>query len=704
MNKGRIWVVLLLGLLCFASADWVKAQGPVDDEAQQLGETQNTNEGKTYDLTWLDLLYGEQTLDLGDRDSTFDIYLPLDVIPAEAGNYVELVFSHTTFDAGRQAELLVFLNNRLIQFIPLTIENANRGRVRLDLPGSFLQPGRNRLLVRMNAGLACGETSLARPIIIIHNDSLLHLEYTQPLRQPDLSLYPLPFYERTFLPAQVYFVLPEEPTTTDISAAAAISAGLGVYSQGQARVTSVLTSELTDEIRQNNHLIIIGRPDNNPLLADLNLPLSLDNPIIEDNSGVLQEIVSPWNPDKMILIVTGHTDEGLIKAGDVLNRDLNFLGMRGPVAVVYEVLPPLQTAISREIDLTFDVLDLKDEAFYGTRAQELRVDFFMPRSWQMTEQANLFLSFNHSTVIDPEKSTLAVELNQVPVGGTLLNTENAINGLLEVELPRWLLQPSRNRIEVKISMIMSEDPCIDLDNPQAWTVIRRDSFIHLPYIEQEAIFDLSTFPFPLTNNPNLMDVSLVLPETLNRPERDRLLQLAVLLGQQAGGDRITLRAVNNQDIDDTSRKTKHFITLGRPTNNAFLREINDSLPQPFQPDTDELVPGLDSAILIETTGRSAGLVQELVSPWNANKTILVFTGTTDEGVVTAFDLLLGNLPEELLATVDLVGDLAVIEGQHIYSTDTRLLTSAPITERSVSVEPVFQTGVLPQRELVNRWW
>jgi hypothetical protein len=291
------------------------------------------------------------------------------------------------------------------------------------------------------------------------------------------------------------------------------------------------------------------------------------------------------------------------------------------------------------------------------------------------------------------------------VGGTLLNTQNAVDGVLEIDLPAWLLVPERNRLEVNAQMVMG-DYCANLGNRQAWTVIRRDSYIHLPYVEQETAFNLDLFPFPFDQNVNLTDVSLVLPEILSGPERDRLLQLAVELGWQANGDRITLRAVNAQDIDDTLRQSNHFITFGRPTNNAFLRDLNEYLPQPFQPNTNQLAPGLDSAALIETVNRNAGLLQELTSPWNAQKTILVITGTTDEGTALAFDLLLGNLPEEMMATVDVVGNLAVIEGERVYSTDTRLLEADSLSQqlKPERVEPVALPGSPPQRELVGRWW
>jgi hypothetical protein len=642
------------------------------------------------------------TLEGGD-ETTFSLFLPGDVVPFETGNYVNLVLSHTTPQTGTQADLTIAFNNSTLGIIPLTPENATRSPLRFELPGDLLQAGRNQLYMRLNSGGSCGAIPQDTVVALIHTDSLFHLEYTSPPRQPDLAVYPLPFYERTFLPSTVYFVLPQNPTITDISTAVSISAGLGLYSQGQVQIASVLETELTDEIRQNNHLILVGRPDANNLLTELDLPVPLDSPLIKDSSGVLQEIVSPWNPNKMVLVVTGRTDAGLIKAGDVLNRDLNFLGMKGPIAIVEEVLPPAQTTSRRQVDITFEVLGYEDVTFSGTRLQVRRFEFWMPQAWEMAEQPKLYLSFNHSTVIDPVGSTLNVELNSVPVGGVALDAQNAINGILEIELPTWLLRSGANRLEVATSMVVNTgDPCFNEGNPQVWTVVRRDSYIHLPYIEQEAAFDLSLFPYPFVVDTNLTNVSLVLPDVLSRPERERLLQLAAALGRQAGGDRITLRAISPQDIDEV-KESNHFIVFGRPTNNPLLPTLNDMLPQPFRVDTDQLAPGLDSAILTETTTRSAGLLQELTSPWNSERAILVITGTTDEGVAAAFDLLLGNLPEEW-GRVSLKGNVAVIEGQRIHSTDTRLLEGQALSQRPAQVAPVAVPGALPQRELASRWW
>jgi len=102
----------------------------------------------------------------------------------------------------------------------------------------------------------------------------------------------------------------------------------------------VTPSELTSEILDNYNLIVIGLPEANTFLSQLSLPLSPEQTDIADDHGVLQEITSPWNSRRMVLIVTGKTYEALFKAGAALNRQILFPSFKGQIAIVEELLDP----------------------------------------------------------------------------------------------------------------------------------------------------------------------------------------------------------------------------------------------------------------------------------------------------------------------------------------------------------------------------
>jgi len=504
----------------------------------------------------------------------------------------------------------------------------------------------------------------------------------------------VPFSERGFEPSVVYFVLPDSPTPDDVTVAATISAGLGRYSAGEIQLKSVTPSELTSEIRDSYNLIVIGWPEANAFLSQLSLPLSLERAGVADDHGLLQELVSPWNPRRMVLVVTGRTYGGVLKAGAALNRQILFPSFKGPIVIVEELLdPPEGEAEILEADMTFEDLGYQDTVVYGTRPTSERFYFYMPGAWQMSEDSSLELFFTHSEIFTNTMSTLDVRLNGVPIGSTLLDHSNSKDGLLEVELLSWLLKSGNNRIEVVVDMSTGVDECLYWTSDQVWTVISRNSTLHLPYEPQPLELDLANLFRPLTDEPDLSDTYIAFPEAVNQVERDALLNLAARLGEAARGSYIALQAGQANDLGPDLKQTRHIVAIGQPSTNPLIREVNDFLPQPFLPGSDEPSQARNPAIIAFDPQRSIGFVQLAASPWSPDKALLVVTGTDSEGVTAAFDLLLNR-------TGELKGDLAMVEDENLITVDTRPLQVNRDVEALQVVRP--NTSVLVA--IAERWW
>jgi hypothetical protein len=127
----------------------------------------------------------------------------------------------------------------------------------------------------------------------------------------------------------------------------------------------------------------------------------------------------------------------------------------------------------------------------------------------------------------------------------------------------------------------------------------------------------------------------------------------------------------------------------------LIQELNEWLPQPFEEGTNLLRPKISSVAFVQDPERDAGLIQELASPWNPKKTVLVITGTTDEGVSMAYETL-------LFGAWNLAGNVAVVEESFgsVYSYETRTLSSA---QESHTVTKVDVDSALMAR-LAERWW
>ena len=648
------------------------------------------------DLTFAELGYGTRTMTSSGTRRSYYLYLPRDLALRGRGHYLQLTLSHVPPVPDRLSTLSAKLNGTSLALIPLNQANAEPTSLRLDLAGSLFEPGSNELELELDTGEACGVRG-ARIELSILDVSLFHLEYDLVPYVPELALYPLPFYEASFDPQTTYFVLPDAPSAADLSGVASISAGLGKFSEGQVRLAAVRESQLTPEIRSQHHLIVVGRVGTNGLLEELDLPLELDEANVSEDQGVIAEIVSPWNPLRLILVVSGLSDEGMSKACLALNRQSPFLGMRGEVSIVQGVSdPPLAQSKPRDVDITLASLGYEDEVVCGTAPDTLSYRFYMPWGWKMIENPRLVLSFGHSEVVDPENSSLDVELNGVPVGSVLLDGRNVNEGLLEIDLPAWQIEPRRNTLNVSVEMnLAGEDKCVFFNDCHIWTVVRSSSYIHLPFAPLEVEASLALFPYPFSERPNLEDLLLVLPEEPATQDQDAMVRLAAMLGAAARGDYLTVQAVTAGDATESALEENNLIIFGRPTANSLIRGLNESLPQPFEDGTDLLRPQIGSVVFAPDPERDVGLIQEMVSPWNSNRTALVLTGTTDEGVSLACAALISRSDR-------LAGNVAVTEALTgtIYTYETREL--APAQEPQTVEKAGWDSGLMGR--LAEWWW
>ena len=512
-----------------------------------------------------------------------------------------------------------------------------------------------------------------------------------PMLTADLALYPVPFFEHP----PVYFVLPENPSPTDLSAAATIATGLGKFSNGEIRLASTLDTQITAKIRDNHHLIVIGEKGTNRFLDQLDLPLGLGDHTLPADQGVIQELVSPWNPMRLILAVTSQSDDGLSKASQALNRKAHLRSMQGTVAIVQSVPPP-EPAASYQPDVDSTLVDLgyEDKVAYGVGFHTLTYHFSVPLGFAFKEDARLDLHFSHAAIASSTDSFLDVRFNGIPIASVLLDERNASAGTLSVALPGRLIRPGRNEIRISIAMSLDDKGQESiLDAEQLWTAIYDHSSLHLPLTSQDVEPSLDLFLYPFNKRPSLTGLLLVLPDRAGRFEYDLMLQVAASLGAADRGDYLALEVTMADLVSQQDRRDKDLFLIGRPSAHSLIAELNDSLPQPFEPGSDVLYPLFDPVMYIQDPSRDIGLIEELAAPWNPERTILVLTGTSNEGVALAGTVLFSQ-------SNALAGNVAFVEeSAGVRTLDT---LSLPPTPSSRSEGPAVDQAVLIQ--LGERWW
>jgi hypothetical protein len=703
IKKMLIKIMLLCLVIFLGSPVAVYAQGPEEEETPLVIAPSGQ-----LNLTFKQLGYDTRGLNRRDDRLYYRVDLPGNFEISPTDNYLNLITSHLPEIPDKFSVLKVRLNEQLLFTFPLTQTNAISSTVRIELPAGLLQNGSDSIRIELDTSATCEEPGAIVDVLVDEN-STLSFGYQQNPYPTDLSLYPFPFTERTLLGIPVTMILPDHPTSDDLSAAATVAAGLGQMSGGAIDLTAALASELGPDIRNNHHLIVIGKPDDNALFNDLALPLAIDTTTIKSGQGVLEEILSPWNEFRLVLVVSGLDDEGVSKASHALNRQAHFLGMRGPVAIVIQLLP-----VSKSVDpprtpsMTLASLGYEDEIVYGAQPQDYRFYFQLPFGWHLEESPFFVLKFTHAEILDPYESAIDIELNNVPIGSALLDGRNAKEGELTVSLPRRSLRTGSNRLEVAVEMNFPDSDnihkCKVLDDERAWTVISSDSEIFLPYNVLDLRPDLSLFPYPFSQASGFDQTLFVLPDQLSPSLLNDLIQLAVRLGSATNAEDISAHVAYASEIDEGVRRSHHLILLGRPTENALLHEVNAYLPQPFASDSDLLEPlVVDTVAFSLNPDRDAGLLEITASPWDEEYSLLAVSGTTDEGVRLAVQTLLeqGNRLKGNLAVIERTFAPLFDEPNQVttYAIDTRPPT--PTVEEVGANNAVSENDLAGQAE---RWW
>lgn len=265
----------------------------------------------------------------------------------DVDTYLDVVISHSTLMDYTRSGLVVYLNDTPIGSVRLSDQTASNSTVRMGIPPSLINNGNNVLLfeAEMRPMATCYEPSTPGTWMTISDESSLNIALdaspsvvaSQPL---DLGEYPYPFAQDPSLSSTAFVLPTNDPFAWNTAAQLA-------YSMGDAADGTLLApralfaDQLSPEVRDNYNLVVVGRPTDLPVLADLgdNLPapVAADGtttertmPVVYRTSndkplGYLQMLLSPNNSNRYVLTVLGNNEQGVEWAGNALTQsDLRF--------------------------------------------------------------------------------------------------------------------------------------------------------------------------------------------------------------------------------------------------------------------------------------------------------------------------------------------------------------------------------------------
>ncbi len=274
----------------------------------------------------------------------------------ESGAALTLHYVHSAALDPETSVLTVELNGEPVGSAPLDAQSTSEAQVVIQLPPGDFRPGeRNRISFEVTNHLAdiCAPPDSPAAWTRVMSSSVVYLPHVEVDGSTNLPVEdPLTAFASRHDLGDVWFSLPAEPTLEEIRGMLTLAWRLGSVAGGPGFMPRASRGPITDTAQlADYHLIVVGRPSANPLLASLND--SLPQPFVagEDrlqpvigqviyrlpddfSIGIFQFFPSPWNPNRVVLALTGTTQEGENWLLQALSDDTLFYILGGHIAFV----------------------------------------------------------------------------------------------------------------------------------------------------------------------------------------------------------------------------------------------------------------------------------------------------------------------------------------------------------------------------------
>jgi Bacterial cellulose synthase subunit len=507
----------------------------------------------------------------------------------------------------------------------------------------------------------------------IYDDTKIGFGFAPFNPQRNIADFPRPLVQDSFLAETIQVVIPDNYTQADLESLATVSAAVGGGTYGNVSLNVLKASEAKPEVLKDHSVIVIGQPRSNSYLLSLYqsqlLPtgLSGDNIIqyggaaVTEADGVLQVVQSEFNPTYTVFVVTGRSDEAVMRAAKALSSLP--IGIEGNLLVVRDDGPEpvvMETPFVR----TFEQLEFRPTTFYGLGVRTAFLQFYVPRNWIIQDGASIDLVYAFSDKLSTSNSAFTVELNGNKVGSAPIAEDMPGEQVFRIPLRKQDIEVGAvNYIRFE-NVLQSELDCASFDYRANWFSVRESSQLNLPYKTVENLDLLPSFVHPsyyLIFEPGVL---LSLPANPSTAEVKALANLGLLIGA-VNSPSVDIMVSTDPNLDMEDYPDHNIVLFGTPTANPLIAQLNDMVPQPFVAGENALKQRIGGVPYRVSQDVDLGMIEVIPAPWNKLKGITLVTGTSERGVEMALETFTSNA-----ALYNLSGDLMFSTGTDVISFPT----------------------------------
>ncbi len=582
----------------------------------------------------------------------------------QSGSIIRVAFQHAPALLPERSHLNVLVNHRILKSISLDKHNRTASTATIPLPADLLKDHNTlEFQVDQHYTYQCEDPFSSELWTTLLPETGIHLAYTPLAVKPDLANFPTPFFDPLNHGKTTLGYLAPEKNVSDesLEALAVVSALMGQHVAWR-ELRPFLAHR--DGLKTHAPLILIGTPQENPMIHQLastlpkGFPVSFknnrftspnSNTPLSDTDGVLQVLPNPYHPDKAILIVSGNTPQGVLKAARLLAQQPSNQLLIGRYAIIHEQNPnPIQPFrgwegyLQQLGETSLEKLGLKTQTSRGITALPL---FYtvrkMPDLWTPSDQQiRMKTIYSYSSQLDPTQSKLEILLNGKPLANVPLDQhagENQAEFSFDIPATEFF---TYNDLEYKFHLFPEKfDACHFVTDAHLWGTLHNTSSFDVPGQIKAPLPDvglLNDGGFPFTLYQDLSQIAIIMPKSLKATDLDALLNVTARLGRasktQTG---INLSVSRPDSLNEADKTGRHLIVIGSTKRNSLLQEFKSKTKLLIQNKTisAQNTPGspLDTLATLHYTPEQ-GMIEEILSPWNPKKMALLITGETAEAL------------------------------------------------------------------------
>ncbi|AFY57814.1 Bacterial cellulose synthase subunit [Rivularia sp. PCC 7116] len=569
-------------------------------------------------------------------------------------------FQHSPALYANRSNLTVLVNDTAVGSVPLNRKNSQIGELLVNIPPKLLQDYNElKIVAQQNNSEICTNPNDPNLWTEILPDSKLVFNFQRKSVAENFSRYPYPIFDKLGLEAsKINYLQPTNVDPTWLTAASRLQASLGRKADFRS-LDADLVTDIT-KVKSNEKVVIIGTPQEQPALAEIDLPITVEGnkilnkeqTVVPDDRGVL--IMTTTESGSPVLIATGNGKEGVEKAIKFLvQSDTSKMGS-GQVVVVDKV-PELPTPGERQWPRylpeknSFQLSEItaeneekfKDVTVRGAGAPAVEIDFRALPDDRFLRGSSMNLVYSYGPQLNPRTSAVEVLLDGNFIGGERLSSESGeTRKNLKVDLPPKLIKPN-SKIEVFFRMNAREpfnnESCIYAPDQQLTGTLHNETSFDLKRETSATLpnLELLQFGFPFASPQDLSQTTIVVPKNPSKTNVLTLLEFSERLGRLSQAPSVKLDVYTPDTLsNDESAKNNHIVAIGTqnnfPISEALEKSQGLNLSQSFfrlfgnEQDKEQ--------VKLQIPQDSQGMIKQIISPWNNDRVVLALTAQTESGL------------------------------------------------------------------------